>query len=87
MLIGFSLAISTALDNILLEIVLIAFLLSGRYREKLSSIVRNPAALAHAGLFALLVFGVLYGEASFADQLKYLYKYSDLLLTAFMVPL
>ena len=86
-LMGFSLPISTALDNILLGVVLIAFLLSGRYREKLGSIVRNPAALALAGLFALLAFGILYGEAPFADRLKYLYKYSDLLLAALMVSL
>ena len=86
-LLGFSLPISTALDNILLGIVLIAFLLSGRYPEKLGSIARNPAALALAGFFALVALGVLYGEASFADRLKYLVKYSDLLLVVLMVPL
>lgn len=86
-LIGFSLPVSTALDNILLGIILIAFLLSGRYREKLGSIARNPAALALSGFFALLAFGVLYGEAPFADRLKYLVKYSDLLLVLLMIPL
>ena len=86
-LIGFSLPISTALDNILLGIVLIAFPLSARCRGKLGSITRNPAASALAGFFALLALGILYGDAPISDRLKYLVKYSDLLLVVLMVPL
>ena len=67
-LIGFSLPISTALDNILLGIVLIAFPLSARCRGKLGSITRNPAASALAGFFALLALGILYGDAPISER-------------------
>ncbi|MGQ0580256.1 MAG: hypothetical protein ACT4PQ_15275 [Betaproteobacteria bacterium] len=80
-LIGFSLPISTAMDNVLLALMSIAFALSGRFREKLQS-VRNPAVIALAGFFALLCLGTLYGNAPSADRLKYLLKYSDLLPAA-----
>ena len=86
-LIGFSLPISTAMDNVLLALMLIAFALSGRFREKLQSLSRNPAVITLAGFFALLCLGTLYGNAPSADRLKYLAKYSELLLVVLMVPL
>jgi len=86
-LIGFSLPISTAMDNVLLALMLIAFALSGCFWEKLQSVLRNPAVVALAGLFVLLCLGTLYGNAPSTDRLKYLVKYSDLLLVVVMVPL
>lgn len=86
-LLGFSLPISTALDNILLGIVLIAFLLAGHFRERLRVLPRNPAVIALVGLFALIAGATLYGDAPGATRLKYLLKYSDLLLVILLMPL
>lgn len=86
-LIGFSLPISTALDNILLGIVLIAFLLAGQFRERLRSLPRNPAVIALVGLFALIAGATLYGDAPGATRHKYLSKYSDLMLVILLMPL
>ena len=86
-LIGFSLPISTALDNILLGIVLIAFLLAGHFRERLQSLARNPAVIALVGMIALIAGATLYGDAPEASRLKYLSKYSDLLLVVVLMPL
>ena len=86
-LIGFSLPISTALDNILLGIVLIAFLLAGEFRDKLRNLPRNPAVLALVGFFILIAAGTLHGDASGAARLKYLSKYSDLLFVILLMPL
>ncbi len=86
-LIGFSLPISTALDNILLGVVLIAFLLAGHFRERLRVLLRNPAVIALAGLFVLIAGATLYGDAPVATRLKFLLKYSDLLLVILLIPL
>ena len=86
-LIGFSLPISTALDNILLGIILIAFPLAGQYRERLGSLPRNPAVIALVGLFALIAGATLYGDAPGATRHKYLLKYSDLMLVILLVPM
>ena len=85
-LIGFSLPISTALDNILLGVVLIAFLLAGQFRERLHALPRNPAVLALVGLYILIAGATLYGDAPGATRLKYLSKYSDLLLIILLMP-
>jgi len=86
-LIGFSLPISTALDNILLGIVLIAFLLAGHFRERLRLLPRNPAVIALVGLFILIAGATLYGDAPGATRHKYLSKYSDLMLVILLMPL
>ena len=86
-LIGFSLPISTALDNILLGIVLIAFLLAGHFSDRLRVLSRNPAVVALVGIFILIALATLYGDAPGAARHKYLSKYSDLSLIILLMPL
>ena len=49
---GFSIPISVALDNVLLGLMLIAWLASGRYREKLLFVAQNRIAAAASFCFA-----------------------------------
>jgi len=84
---GFSIPISTALDNILLFLVLLFLLLSGNYKHKLKSITANPVAMASLALVAILLLGGLYGSAEFADALHYWRKYAHLLLIVLLIPL
>lgn len=77
---GFSIPISTALDSVLAGVVLVAWLASGNYREKLDTITRNPVALAALLLYAILVAGAFYGERFSGDSARFLVKYADLLL-------
>lgn len=84
---GFSMPISTALDNILLGVVLLAFLFAGHYRDRLQALRANTAVFALLGLFVLMAIATLYGDAPGATRLKYLSKYSDLALVILLLPL
>ncbi|HEX5767567.1 MAG TPA: O-antigen ligase family protein, partial [Burkholderiales bacterium] len=79
---GVSIPISTALDNVLFALILIAWLASGHLREKLASIRQNPAALAALALLGLLLLGMAWGPGSARDGWYYMNKYKELLLVA-----
>jgi O-antigen ligase len=76
---GFSIPISTALDNVLLPIVVAGWLASGNWRAKWGAVRGNRVALAALALFGLLVLGALYGERNSGDAAQTLRKYLDLL--------
>lgn len=85
--IGFSIPISTALDNILIAVLLLSWLIGAGYRAKLQAIQDNPVAMAALFLFLFMLVGCFYGAGSIHDGLHYLGKYSDLFLIALLVPL
>ncbi len=85
--IGFSVAISVWLDNVLLILTLLLWLASAQWHGKLHSIANNRVALAAFGLFSLLVIGLAYGEHSFAAGLNELGKYADLAFVPIFVTL
>jgi O-antigen ligase len=75
-----SIPISTALDNILLAVAVLAWLAGAEYRAKLALLWRNPVFRAALLLFGLLLFGTLYDKAAPGDSGLFLKKYSDLVL-------
>src|SRR5687767_1088639 len=77
-LLGFSIPISVALDNILLGAVAVLWLAGGGYRQKLEIIAANKVALAALALFALLLLGLTWGARRPGDGIAYLVKYADL---------
>ncbi|MEO8159504.1 MAG: O-antigen ligase family protein [Betaproteobacteria bacterium] len=85
-LIGLSIPISTALDNILLGVVLLGFLFAGHYKDRLKALRANPAVVALLGFFVLIAAATLYGDTPGATRLKYLSKYSDLALIILLLP-
>jgi hypothetical protein len=58
-LLGCSIPVSVAADNVLLAFILLCWIVGGRYREKLAAIRRNPVALATLALFAMYLAGTL----------------------------
>jgi O-antigen ligase len=78
--IGASIPISIALDNILLAMVLLTWLVGLQYRDKLISAWANPVYRAALLLFVVLLAGTLYGNAAPGDSRLYLLKYLDLAL-------
>ncbi|MBC7945645.1 MAG: O-antigen ligase family protein, partial [Burkholderiales bacterium] len=84
---GFSIPISTALDNLLLGLILLGWVASGHYRDKLRAIRDNPIALLALALFALLSLGTLHGVAPISERLDFLGKYKDLLFIALLISL
>jgi len=83
---GVSLPVSVALDNVLLVVFVLAWLLSGNWRDKYDVIRRNPVALSALALLAWLALGLTWGSGPLSDGLLYLKKHSDLLLIAMLLP-
>ena len=77
---GFSLPISTAIDNLLLALLVVCFVAGGAYRSRLSFIAGNFALLAPLALIGLLALGTLYGVAPAGENRQFLYKYAELLV-------
>lgn len=86
-LLGFSIPISVALDNVLLALVAVLWLAGGDFKRKLADIAANPVALAALALFGMLAAGLLYGSRYPGDGLRYLGKYADLLFVPMFVTL
>lgn len=76
---GASLPVSTALDNILLVLILTAWALSGQARQTIIIFFKNKHLRYTVLLFALLALGTLYGESPRREALATLGKYADLL--------
>lgn len=86
-LLGFSIPVSTALDSVLKVSVLIFWLLGAGYEKKWGLIRSNPVALLCLGMFGLLIVGGFYGDASWGEVVRYLGKYSNLLLVPLLIPI
>ena len=82
---GFSIPVSTALDNVLSGAIVLLWLLSGSYAHKLRVIRANSVALAALTLFVLCIVGVTWSIGSSADDLLFLRKYTNLLLIPILV--
>jgi O-antigen ligase len=81
---GFSLPISVALNNILIGIILLCWLASGGFRDKLARLRASPVALASLAFLALLLAGMAWGPGAPRDGLNAFGKYADLLLVALL---
>jgi O-antigen ligase len=77
---GFSLPLSKPLNNLLLALLLLTWLLGGNYRKKLQQIKSNQVILAAIALFAALLIGVLNPLSGWAEAKHELGKYIQLLL-------
>lgn len=79
---GAALPISVALDNVLFFVIVLAWLASGRWREKMAALRNNPPALTALALLGLLVLGTAWGPGSAGEAWYYIAKYKDLVLLA-----
>ena len=77
---GASIAVSTALDNILLVLLLVAWAASGLFVETAKNALKNNYLKCAIALFAALAVGVLYGVTPPREALGVLGKYADLLV-------
>lgn len=76
---GASLPVSTALDNVLLVLIVAAWALSGQIREAVKILFKNKYLRYTVLLFVLLALGTLYGETPRREAFATLGKYADLL--------
>jgi O-antigen ligase len=85
--IGFSIPISTALDNLLVAALLLCWIASGRYGEKWGALRTNPFVLIPCGLFLLYLAGSAYSVGDAKDILRALDKAAVILLVPVLVAL
>jgi len=84
---GFSLPISTSLDGVLLVVTVIAWAISGAFKDLPRLVRDNRLILLLPGLFVVIALGMFHGEVPFGERAKYLWKHDDLLLPLVFVPL
>lgn len=77
---GLSIPISTALDNVVVPLLVLFWLASGGFAGKWALVRRNPVALLAILLFAWLLAGMSYAAVPFGERLDMLGKYRELLL-------
>lgn len=83
---GFSIPFTIALNNLLLAVTLIAWLLSRQFPAGFSGLT-HPVARVTLLIFALLFLGALYGSAPFSTAGLQLRKYVDLLFVPMFLAL
>jgi O-antigen ligase len=82
-LLGFSIAVSTSLSNVLVIVIACLWLVTGDLSEKLRRIAANPIAWLPLVLFAWFLAGVAYTSVSLSECLRGAMKYREL----FYVPM
>ncbi len=86
-LLGLSLPISTAIDNLLLFLVLICWLLCGAWRNKWTNLRASLLSWVLLGFMLVVALGTTWGYGSGADRLRYFGKYAVLLLPLALISL
>ena len=76
-LLGLSIPVSVALDNLLLFVLLLLMPFAG-VRELFAIAKKNPVARSASLLFSALILGMAYGNASLTEAVDTLGKYADL---------
>jgi len=76
---GATLPFSTALDNVLLGLILLCWLAAGHFRAQWERLRHHPFVWTIGAFIALLAFGLTYGERLPGDGMHYFGKYAYLL--------
>ena len=80
-LVGFGLPISTAFDNIAAGAFLLAWAVTGDWRQRWQRLSTNPASYAVVALLLLAAAGMAWSLGSTKETLRYFEKYAGLFLT------
>lgn len=82
---GFSIPISVALDSMLAAVILLAWLLSFNYPDKLAVIRVNPVVWLAIALFSFYLVGCVYSIGSHEDVLESLGKSAKLMFIPLLI--
>lgn len=85
--IGFSIPISTALDNLLVAALLLCWIASGRYRARLATLRANPFVVLPCGLYLVYLAGSLYSVGDARAVVHALDKAAVILLIPVLISL
>lgn len=82
---GFTIPIWAVADSIFMGLLVLCWVVSGDWSEKVRRIRTNPVAVAALLLFAWLLLGTLWGEGSLEDRATYVKKYAELLFIPVLI--
>ncbi|HET6718052.1 MAG TPA: hypothetical protein VFH22_00305, partial [Rhodocyclaceae bacterium] len=86
-LLGLSLPISGAIDNLLLFVILIGWLFSGDWQGKWEKLRASPLTRVLLAFLLLAALGTGWGYGNAAERLRYFSKYAVLLLPLALIAL
>lgn len=86
-LLGFSLPIAGAIDNLLLFIILIGWLLCGDWQNKGENLRASPLTKVLLAFLLLAALGTAWGYGNAAERLRYFSKYAILLFPLALIAL
>lgn len=84
---GFTVPIWVSADGILVALLVVCWLASGEWRERIRRITANPVAVSALLLFVWLLAGSLWGMGSLEERVLAVKKYADLLLIPLLISL
>ncbi len=83
----FCFPVSLAATNILMALMLIAWLLAGQFKTRWQTVQNNPITLPALMLYGLVILGTTYSPASGTEMLQPLNKYSKFLFVLMAITL
>lgn len=86
-LIGFSLPISASIDNLLLLVLLVAWLSCGAWQLKRENLANSPVSRVMLVFLLLAALGTTWGLGSTGERLRFFSKYAILLLPLCLIAL
>lgn len=86
-LLGLSLPISVAFDNLLLLGILVSWLLCGNWQNKWINLRASPLSSVLLAFLLLAALGMAWGYGNAAERLRYFSKYAVLLLPLLLIAL
>ncbi len=82
---GFTIPMWVLADGVLVVLLVVCWVASGEWRERLRRITVNPVAISALLLFGWVLLGTLWGMGSPEERLHALKKYVDLLLIPLLI--
>ena len=81
----FAVSLKTAVFSIIIGVFIILWATSGRWKDKVTRVLANPAAIIPIILFLLYGIGISYSDAEWSYKLSWWLKYHKLLYIPIIV--
>ncbi|MDR4469922.1 MAG: O-antigen ligase family protein [Nitrospira sp.] len=82
---GFTIPMWVVADGVLVVLLVVCWLVSGGWRERVQRVMASPVAVSALLLFGWLLIGTTWGLGTFEERMFAVKKYADLLLIPILV--
>ncbi len=80
-----SINLPTAIMSVTNSLLIIFWIISGKYKEKANIIIKNPTSLATLGLISAYLIGIFYSSATIPESIKSIMHYHKLLIIPIII--